>query len=139
VICDKGPDDVVPKHWRPPHFIGFQRLNHCLDTAPIRQFDDHMNAHAYFLPSYDFLLIPAIRVMLPKDFHNGHLGLGAGWMQAHHKGLMFWARQALLGGREHSRYVTPEQSGGIEPQTRENFTAEHSMRIWHEPFVLPAA
>jgi len=95
--------------------------------------------HASLLPSHDFLLIPAIRVVLTKDFHNGHLGLSAGWMQARHKCLMFRARQAFLDGREHSRYVTPEQSCGIEPQTREDFTAEHSMRIWHQSLILPAA
>jgi len=60
-------------------------------------------------------------------------------MQSRDECLMFRARQALLNGREHSRDVTPEQSGGIEPQTREDFTAEDSMRIWHEPLVLPAA
>ena len=78
------------------------------------------------------------RYVLKKDCRNGDPGLGAGWMQSRYKCLMVWARQALLGGSEHSRYVTPEQSGGIEPQTREDFTAEHSMRIWHEPLVLPA-
>ena len=39
-----------------------------------------------------------------------------GWgMQARHKGLMLWARQAMADGSEHRRYVTPEQRCGIEP------------------------
>jgi len=46
-------------------------------------------------------------------------------MQARHKGRMFWARQAMV--------------DGSEPQTREDFTAEHALRIWHQPFVLPGA
>jgi hypothetical protein len=70
---------------------------------------------------------------------DGDPGLGAGVMQSRDECLMFRARQALLDGREHSRYVTPEQSCGIEPQTREYFTAEHSMRIWHQSLILPAA
>jgi len=53
------------------------------------------------------------RVVLTQDFRNGHLG--AGGMQARHKCLMFWARQAMLDGGEHRRYVTPEQRCGIEP------------------------
>jgi len=60
-------------------------------------------------------------------------------MQARHKYLMFWARQAMLDGSEHCRYVTTEQRCGIEPQTGEDFTAEHSLRIWHQPFVVPGA
>ena len=60
-------------------------------------------------------------------------------MQSRDECLMFWARQALLDGREHSRDVTPKQSDGIKPQTREDFTTQDSMRIWHEPLVLPAA
>jgi hypothetical protein len=104
-----------------------------------RQFDDHMNAHASPLLSHDFLMIPVIRVVLTKDCRNGHPGLGDGGMQARNKCLMFRARQASLDGREHSRHVTPEQSCGIEPQTREYFTAEHPMRIWHQSLILPAA
>jgi hypothetical protein len=45
----------------------------------------------------------------------------------------------MLDGSEHYCYVTPEQRCGIEPQTREDFTAEHSLRIWHQPFVVPGA
>ena len=71
------------------------------------------------------------------DFRNGHLG--AEGMQACHKCLMFWARQTMLNSNEHRRYVTPEQRCGIEPQTGEDFTAEHSLRIWHQPFVVPGA
>ena len=60
-------------------------------------------------------------------------------MQARHKCPMFRACQALLDGREYSRDVAGEQSCGIEPQTREDFTAEHPLRIRHQPFVVPAA
>jgi hypothetical protein len=52
---------------------------------------------------------------------------------------MFWARQTILDGSEHRRYVTLEQRCGIEPQTGEDFTAEHSLRLWHQPFVVPGA
>jgi len=53
------------------------------------------------------------RVVLTQDFRNGQLG--ARGMQARHKGRMFWARQAMV--------------DGSEPQTREDFTAEHALRI----------
>ena len=61
------------------------------------------------------------------DFRNGHLG--AEGMQACHKCLMFWARQTMLNSNEHRRYVTPEQGYGIEPETGEDLTAEHSLRV----------
>jgi hypothetical protein len=78
-------------------------------------------------------------VCLESGLSHGDPGLGVGWMQARDECLMFWARQALMDGRDHSCDVTSEQSSGIEPQTREDFATENSMRVWHEPLVLPAA
>jgi hypothetical protein len=60
-------------------------------------------------------------------------------MQTRYKCLMFWTFQAKLDRGEHSRYVTPEQGYSIEPETGEDLTAEHSLRVWHQPFVLPSA
>ena len=77
------------------------------------------------------------RVVLMKDFRNGQLE--AGGMQARHKGCMLGARQAMVDSSEYRCYVTSEQRCSIEPQTREDFTAEHALRIWHQPFVLPGA
>src|SRR5262245_9562706 len=45
----------------------------------------------------------------------------------------------MLESGEHCRYVTPEQRCSIEPQTGEDLTAEHSLCIWHQPFVVSGA
>jgi hypothetical protein len=58
-----------------------------------------------------------------------HAHLRAQGMQARYKCLMFWTCQAKLDRSEHSRYVTPEQGYGIEPETGEDLTAEHSLRV----------
>jgi len=39
-------------------------------------------------------------------------------MQARHKCLMLWARQAMLDSSEPRRPVTPEHRWGIEPQNQ---------------------
>jgi hypothetical protein len=60
----------------------------------------------------------SVRDVLTKGVRNRDPGLGGRWMQSRDECLMFWARQALLDGREHSRDVTPKQRSGIKPQTR---------------------
>src|SRR5215471_7584815 len=62
---------------------------------------------------------------------------GQGARQTYDKGVVLQAGETTLDRCQHTGHITPEQGRDIEPQTWKSLTAQETLRVRPQAFVLP--